>query len=307
MSDSFSEIYRPKNPKQLIGETQRRVAQTLLDNVAEGKIIQEIMFTGPSGVGKSTIAKMYISAVLGHPYEYDPYNCGDKTGVQYVREQINATIHFLPLDEKYKVYFLEEVHKLTEEAQQNLLITIEPVPEHVLLVACTTDPDKLIKTFKGRFAKFYLPSPSFSDFCKLTKWVCEKEGKTLDDKIRDEIINISDGSIREFVKYLQLAMVGIFTYENIESRPEIELIKLIISGNQDLKKWLQAVNESSDFVRQALGMVGYSAAVLRNGGGSSTKAAMAVIEHFGDSPTRTIDCKQTFLNRLMRVYKEISK
>jgi replication-associated recombination protein RarA len=311
MSDSFSEIYRPKNPKQLIGETQRKVAQTLLDNVSKGKIIQEVLFSGDSGIGKTTIARMYIEAVLGQPYDGNPYNCGDKTGIDYVRNSINATINYLPLDSKYRVYFLDEIHKLSEEAQSGLLVTIEPVPEHVLFVACTTHPEKLIPTLRSRLTEFRLTSPSLTEFEKLAGWICvghEKRTNTpckLDEKTKNQVIGLSGGNARQFVRYLQQALDGSFNGDSIEKVPELELIKLIISGNQDLRKWLQAVDESADYVKQALGMVGYSAAVLKNGGGSSAKAAMAVIEHFGDSPTRNIDCKQTFLNRLIRVYKDI--
>lgn len=313
MSESFAELFRPKNPKQLIGEAQKKVAQTLLDNVQKGKIIQEVLFSGDSGIGKTTIARMYISAVLGYEYDGNPYNCGDKTGIDYVRNSINATINYLPLDSNYRVYFLDEIHKLSEEAQSGLLVTIEPVPEHVLFVACTTHPEKLIPTLRSRMTEFKLMPPSMTEFQELAKWITignkKRTGQEckVEDKTRDQIIGLAGGNVRQFVRYFQQALDGSFTGDEVEKVPELELIKLIIGGNTDIKQWLKSVDESGDFVRQAMGMVGYSVAVLKNGGGKSVKPALAVIKHFGDSPARTFDCKQTFYNRLIAVYEEIVK
>lgn len=313
MSESFAELFRPKNPKQLIGEAQKKVAQTLMDNVQKGKIIQEVLFSGDSGIGKTTIARMYISAVLGYEYDGSPYNCGDKTGIDYVRNSINATIDYLPLDSNYRVYFLDEIHKLSEEAQSGLLVTIEPVPAHVLFVACTTHPEKLIPTLRSRMTEFKLMPPSMAEFQELAKWITVGNKKRtgqeckVEDKTRDQIIGLAGGNVRQFVRYFQQALDGSFTGDEVEKTPELELIKLIIGGNTDIRKWLQSVDESGDFVRQAMGMVGYSVAVLKNGGGKSTKPALAVIKHFGDSPARTFDSKQTFYNRLVAVYEEINK
>ena len=305
MSDSFSEIFRPKNPKQLIGETQRKVAQSLLDNVTQGKIIQEVLFSGDSGIGKTTIARMYISTVLGYEYDGSPFNCGDKTGVDYIREEVIGTINYLPLDSNYRVYFLDEIHKLTDAAQNSLLVAIEPVPAHVLFVCCTTEPSKLIKTLRSRLTEYRLSPPSFSDFEILSKWICKKEDKIIDDKLRDQAISLAGGNVRQFVRYLQQTFEGTFNGFEEENRPEISLIKLIISGNKDLGKWLNSVDESGELTRQAMGMVGYSLSVLKNGS-SNHKAAKAVVKYFGDNPTRNIVDKYTFYNRLLAVYEEIS-
>ena len=302
-SDSFSEIFRPKNPKQLIGESQKKVAQSLLDNVAKGKVIQEVLFSGDSGIGKTTIARMYIDAVIGETYVFNPFNCGDKTGVNYIREEVIGTMSYLPLDLKYRVYFLDEIHMLSPEAQNSLLVAIEPVPEHVLLIACTTQPGKLIPTLRSRFTEYKLSPPSMGEFQTLSKWICKKEAKTLDDKTRDQVITLAGGNVRQFVRYFQQALDGSFNGDEAEKQPEIELVKLILNQPPNFSKWLNAIDESSDFVRQAIGMVSYSLAVLKNG--KVSKPAMAILRHFGNSPSRNIDSKSTFCYKLLEVYEEI--
>lgn len=305
MSNSFSELYRPKNPKQLIGQVQRQVAQSLLDNISQGKIIQEVLFSGESGIGKTTIARMYIDAVIGYPYDLQPFNCADKTGVAYIREEVIGTMGYLPLDSNYRVYFLDEIHMLSAEAQNSLLVAIEPVPEHVLLIACTTVPEKLIPTLRSRFTEFRLMPPSTSDFQTLTKWVCKKEEKEIEDKLRDQVIGQAAGNVRQFVRYLQQAFDGSFNKDETEKAPGIELIKLIINGEPLIKQWFNAVDDSGDYVRTAMGMVGYSIAVLRNGNGQPSKAAKAVIKNFGDNPSKTIVDKYTFFNRLLATYEDV--
>lgn len=307
MSDSFSEIFRPKNPKQLIGETQRKTAQVLLDNVAKGKIIQEVLFSGDSGIGKTTIARMYIEAVLGQPYDGSPYNCGDKTGIDYVRNAINATINYLPLDNSYRVYFLDEIHKLSEEAQSGLLVTIEPVPEHVLFIACTTHPEKLIPTLRSRLTEYRLTSPTSADFETLTKWICKNQEKTIDDRTRDQVIGLAAGNVRQFERYLQQALDGTFngTDESIEKQQS--LAKMLIFGKCSLSELFNAVDGSTDYVKEAIGLSRYALAVLKNpkNNGRVSIAAEAILEVFGNKPTKEIDVDTTFFSKLLEVHKKL--
>lgn len=304
MSNSFAEKFRPKNPKQLIGESQRKIANALLERAERGEVLQEVLFSGDSGIGKTTIALMYIRAIAGQDYDEMPFNCADKTGVDYIRNQVIGTLPFLPLDYKYRVYFLDEIHKLSEEAQSSLLVAIEPVPPHVLLIACTTHPEKLIPTLRSRFTEYRLNPPTIADFQILASWVCKSQGKNLDPKLRDQVISVANGNVRQFERYLQQALDGSFTGLPDEKLPEIELIKLILSGERNIQKWFNSVDESSDFVRQALGMVGYSIAVIKNSNGTQSRIAKAVIKHFGDSPTRNIDSKYTFYHKLLLTYEE---
>lgn len=304
MSESFSEVFRPKKPNQLIGQTQVKIATTLMENVAKGKVIQEVLFSGESGIGKTTIAKMYINAVVGFEYDLSPYNCADKTGVSYIRDEVIGTMPYMPLDANYRVYFLDEIHKLSEEAQNALLVAIEPVPKHVLLIACTTQPEKLIPTLRSRLTEFHLMPPSITDFQKLGSWISKKTEKTVDFNTRDQVINLAGGNVRQFVRYYQQALDGAFTPDDVEKAPGVDLVKLIINGKPNLQSWFKGVDDSTDYVKTSMGMVGYAIAMIKNG--NASKQAMAVIKHFGDNPSKTIVDKYTFFNRLLATFEEVT-
>lgn len=313
MSESFAELFRPKNPKQLIGEAQKKVAQTLMDNVQKGKIIQEVLFSGDSGIGKTTIARMYISAVLGYEYDGNPYNCGDKTGIDYVRTSINGTINYLPLDSNYRVYFLDEIHKLSEEAQSGLLVTIEPVPAHVLFVACTTHPEKLIPTLRSRMTEFKLMPPSTAEFQELAKWITignkKRTGQEckVEDKTRDQIIGLAGGNVRQFVRYFQQALDGSFTETDEAIEKQQNLAKLLIFGTCSLSELFNSVDNSTDYVREAIGLSRYALAILKNprNNGRSIIAAETVLEVFGNKPSKEIDGDTTFFSKLLEVHKRL--
>lgn len=312
MSNSYSEIFRPVKPDQLAGETQKSVAKSLLDSVAKGKIIHEILLSGDSGIGKTTIAQMYAKEIMGYDVDFKNdqnvirLNCSDKTGIDDIRSVMIESMSYMPMSSPYKIYFLDEVHRLSTNAQDALLTEIEPVPSHVIIIACTTNPTKLQATFRSRFDRHHLTPPTIKEFQWLAWAICKKLNRTLDAKIIDEVISVSNGNVRDFDRYLQQVLEGSFTGENLESKPGIELVKLIISGNKDLNQWFNAVSDNMDYVQQATGMVGYSISIIKNNGKSGHLAAEAIIEYFGDQPARTIDSKYTFFNRLLMTHRRIS-
>lgn len=312
MSNSFSEIFRPKKLNQLAGESQRLVAAALLKSVTEGNIIQEVLISGDSGIGKTTIAQMYATAVMGYEVDFKQdqnvmiINCSAKTGIDDIRGIVIDSMHYLPMSAPYKIYFLDEVHRLSPNAQDALLTEIEPVPSHVIIIACTTNPGKLHATFRSRFDQHRLRPLTIKEFQWLAGAICKKFNRTLDDNIRDEIILLANGNVREFDRYLQQALEGSFTGEDLESKPGIELVKLITSGNKDLNQWFNAVSDNMDYVQQATGMVGYSISIIKGNGKDGNLAAEAIIEYFGDQPTKTIDSKYTFFNRLLLTHRRIS-
>lgn len=305
---NYTEKFRPQNPKQLIGETQRKVATNLLKKVEEGKIVQEVLFSGDSGIGKTTIAKMYISAILGYPYDGAPFNCADKTGVDYIRDEVIGTMGFMPLDSDYRVYFLDEIHMLSQQAQNSLLVAIEPVPEHVLLVCCTTQPEKLITTLRSRLKEYHLTPPNISEFQVLTKWICKKLDKNIPDLLRDEIIGLAGGNVRQFVNYLEQALDGSYTsVEEIKQKQE-NLARLLMGYNAPNRADLfNAIDSSTDYVREAIGLSKYAIAIIKNprSNGYSLKAAEIVLEILGNRPAKEIDSDVTFFNRLLEVYKRL--
>lgn len=314
MSNSFSEIFRPTDIRQLIGSTQKKAAKDLLDKASSDNIIQEVLFSGPSGVGKTTIARMYISACLGEQYDDPPFNCADKTGVDYIRDGVIGTMPYAPsYGQKYRVYFLDEIHKISPQAQSSLLVAIEPVPSHVLLIASTTEPHTLIPTLRSRFTEFSLGSPTIVEFQELARNICNSkkwaEKKTVDPKLRDEIIGLAGGNVRRFVRYFQQALDGSFTSIQDVEKQQFNLGWEIINNPPDLRKWVSALEGGANYYGEALGLCAFAASIAKNPKSSQTEfnRAMLIIDEFGDGLPQLSNYEAPFIKRINSLYERISK
>jgi hypothetical protein len=123
------------------------------------------LFVGPSGSGKSTIAEILAKDVQGPAYlgedeflDIRRINAADKNGVDDVRE-LAAEAKYFPGYGKYRVIIFDEAHKLTDAAQNALLIPTEPMPNQpttTVWIFCTTDPTKIIPALKGRCLTYQL-------------------------------------------------------------------------------------------------------------------------------------------------------
>lgn len=164
--------YEPKTPDELLGQVQRNSANLLITTRPP---IKMVMLTGPTGVGKTTIGKMYAASLGVNP---KIINCRTK-GVADIRVMLERYM-VRELRSEYTFVFLDEVDALSAEAQQSLL-GIENYPDHLILVATTKDPHKLRKDFLHRFHRLDLPSPSKTDIGSLIKRVISEEGLELDD------------------------------------------------------------------------------------------------------------------------------
>lgn len=210
--------FRPKNLKQMVGHLP--VRKTLHSMIQSGTLPHCLMFHGPTGVGKTTIAgclREELHCTLNANYTF--INGALSRGIDEVRK-IRETYELSPLGEgEVRIWVIDEVHKLTNDAQNGLLVPTEFTPDHVYFIFCTTDPNKIIGTLRGRFTKFELSKVPDADLRKLLNRISKKIKFKLADSVSDEIIRCSDGSAREAVNFLdavrntddikiQMGMVG---------------------------------------------------------------------------------------------------
>lgn len=218
--------YEPTAPDELLGQVQRNSANLLITTRPP---IKMVMLTGPTGVGKTTIGKMYAASLGVNP---KIINCRTR-GVADIREMLER--YRVPeLRSEYTFIFLDEVDALSVEAQQSLL-GVENYPDHLILVATTKDPQKLRSDFLHRFHRLDLPSPSKGDIGDLLKRIIAEERLELDDKQKKalwERIPQRELSVRHCLDLLYQVANGVLEGDDPEGDKNsfYELVRGVLGG-----------------------------------------------------------------------------
>jgi len=228
--------WRPKRFSEVVG--QDLVVATLKRAVALGKLHHAYLFAGQRGVGKTTLARILARAANclapedGEPCNRCP-NClrilegksldvveidgASHRGIDQVR-QLREEVAFLPAGARYKVYIIDEVHMLTQEAFNALLKTLEEPPPHVIFMFATTEPHKVPPTVLSRCQAFWLQPIPEELIAKKVREIAEKEGFELGEGAAEFLAQRSGGSLRDALVLLeQLGRAGPITPERVEA------------------------------------------------------------------------------------------
>lgn len=210
--------YRPQKFSEIIG--QEHLTQTLTGEISTGRLAQAYLFSGPRGIGKTTMARILAKAVNcqnRQEGEFEPCNqcsscqeiaachnidvveidAASNTGVDNVRENIIDSAQFKPTKSKYKVFIIDEVHMLSTSAFNALLKTLEEPPSHIIFVLATTELHKLPATIVSRCQRFNFKKIPEDLMVKKLNEMAEAEKVKIEKDVLKRIATKSDGCMRD--------------------------------------------------------------------------------------------------------------
>src|SRR6266540_3491740 len=158
MGRALYRTYRSKKLAEIVG--QEHITTALNHALEKGMISHAYLFTGPRGVGKTSIARILAHEINGLPYDDDQthldiieIDAASNRRIDEIRD-LRDKVHVAPSSAKYKVYIINEVHMLTKEALNALLKTLEEPPAHVVFILATTEAHKLPETIISRTQRY---------------------------------------------------------------------------------------------------------------------------------------------------------
>jgi len=191
---------RPKRFEQIIGNEATIKALRL--KIEKNSLPHFIILTGPSGCGKTTIARIIEREMNCDGDDFLEFNCANRNGVDLAR-QIEQDYRKKPISGGIRIYYLDEVQKLTDACQSSLLKVLEDTPAHCYFIFATTNPEKLLNTIKTRGTEYRVNALTYKQGCELIDTICEKEkADPIPVEIKEKIIEYSAGSGRHILNFL---------------------------------------------------------------------------------------------------------
>ncbi|MCM8756630.1 MAG: DNA polymerase III subunit gamma/tau [Candidatus Omnitrophica bacterium] len=285
---AFALKYRPQNFDEVVG--QEKVVTALKNAILKDRIHHAYLFSGPRGVGKTSLARIFAKSLncekgptilpceeclscreitKGTSLDVVEIDGASNRGIDEIRE-LRETVKLSSAHSRYKIYIIDEVHMLTQEAFNALLKTLEEPPPHVKFIFATTHPQKILPTILSRCQKFQFNLLPIEKIINKLEAIVKKEGIEIDKSILYAIARSSEGSIRDAESLLDQLVPVIMSKIKIE-----DVISFLgIIDEDTLNKMVKFILEKDitlalDFIQQIIDS-GKDLGIFTN----------ALIEHF---------------------------
>jgi len=273
--------YRPRTFEDLFG--QEAMVRTLRNAFASGRIAHAFMLTGVRGVGKTTTARLLARAlnyetdtihaptldltqegrhcraiVEGRHMDVLELDAASRTGVGDMRELLDG-VRYAPVEARYKVYIIDEVHMLSTGAFNALLKTLEEPPPHAKFIFATTEIRKVPVTILSRTQRFDLRRVEPEVIVKNLEMICEREGPRVEAEGLTLIARAAEGSVRDAQSMLDQAIVQAESGQTVSAGSIRDMLGLADRA-QTITLFEQAMKgEAGPAIETFRGLYGYGA------------------------------------------------
>jgi DNA polymerase-3 subunit gamma/tau len=206
MGKALYREYRPKSLETVVG--QKHITETLKNAIKKNAISHAYLFTGPRGVGKTSVARILAHEINNLDYNEDitqldiiEIDAASNRRIDEIRD-LRDKVHIAPTSCKYKVYIIDEVHMLTREAFNALLKTLEEPPGHAVFILATTESHKVPETIISRTQRFSFKPINNDAISKQLKFIAEKESIKITEDALDLLAEHGNGSFRDSISML---------------------------------------------------------------------------------------------------------
>ena len=237
---SLSRQWRSQTFQDIV--SQGHITKTLTNVIKNPKLLAHAyLFSGPRGTGKTSMARIFakslnclsesedkpcnkcsccINITKGNSMDVTEIDAASHTSVEMVREYIINKVNFAPSEGKYKIYIIDEVHKLSNSSFNALLKTLEEPPSHVVFILATTNVEDLPPTIISRCQRFDFHRITHSEIVNRLRYICQKENFSVSDGALSIIASVSSGALRDALVLLEQAISfsdGNITASNISA------------------------------------------------------------------------------------------